>query len=86
MVRYAQVEHGAPFPDTPEDPPHITDLKQKRSSNAEETGLDPTLACLYRMSFGASQLYVYALAWIAVIICAPVYVDYNFLVRQVPTR
>ncbi|KAK8386156.1 hypothetical protein O3P69_010703 [Scylla paramamosain] len=86
MVRYAQVEQGAPFPDTPEDPPHITDLKQKRQSKMEEMEQDPILTCLYRMRFGASQLYVYALAWVAVIICAPVYVDYNFLVRQVPAR
>ena len=54
MVRYAQVEHGAPFPDTPEDPPHIADLKQKRPPKMEE--MDPILSCLYKMSFGAAQV------------------------------
>lgn len=56
MVRYAHVEQGAPFPDTPEDPPHITDLKQKRPSKMEDMEQDPILASLYRMRFGASQV------------------------------
>ncbi|XP_064117450.1 organic cation transporter protein-like isoform X1 [Macrobrachium nipponense] len=56
------------------------------SKAAKDEEGDALLYFLYKMKFGISQLYVYALAWLAVLICAPVYVVSNFLIRRVSHR
>ncbi|XP_050725515.1 uncharacterized protein LOC127003194 [Eriocheir sinensis] len=89
MVRYAQVGQGTPFPDTPDDPKHLGTFiagPRRKRGKGEDMDEDPLLSCLYKMTFGPAQLYVYALAWVAAFVCAPVYVDYIFHVRVLPHR
>ncbi|XP_068200657.1 solute carrier family 22 member 21-like [Palaemon carinicauda] len=64
----------------------LTKEKGSHVPKATDQERDSLLYFLYNMKFGYSQLYLYGLAWLAIFICAPVYVDSNFLIRRVQYR